>query len=200
MMGRVWGVERVWGVGRVSARSCQLLFTLGLQSQALRRRSSAAFPPVHAQRQCTPHCLSHLCTSTPLHLHTRSWENGDELGDTWASRNAYSYGRGGERGRARPEVLQSLLGTCDRVVQVWRVWGYGAWAGVNWATRTAGGSAEPAGHVQPRCAGVAGVGVWGVGGCGRGNSHGRRFCRACWARAAACELRPPGFDVRNPKP
>ncbi|KAG1670953.1 hypothetical protein FOA52_011388 [Chlamydomonas sp. UWO 241] len=46
-----------------------------------------------------------------------SWENGDELGDTWASRNAYSYGRGGERGRARPEVLQSLLGTCERVVQ-----------------------------------------------------------------------------------
>ena len=25
---------------------------------------------------------------------TSSWENGDELGDTWASRNAYSYGRG----------------------------------------------------------------------------------------------------------
>ncbi|GAX76816.1 hypothetical protein CEUSTIGMA_g4262.t1 [Chlamydomonas eustigma] len=46
-----------------------------------------------------------------------SWENGEELGDTWASRNSYSYGRGGERGRARPEVLQGLLSTCERVVQ-----------------------------------------------------------------------------------
>ena len=25
---------------------------------------------------------------------TAAWENGDELGDTWASRNAYSYGKG----------------------------------------------------------------------------------------------------------
>eukprot|EP00884_Botryococcus_braunii_P009534 jgi/Botrbrau1/18582/Bobra.0367s0024.1 len=46
-----------------------------------------------------------------------SWENGEELGDTWASRNSFSYGRGGERGTARPEVLQSLLKTTDRVVQ-----------------------------------------------------------------------------------
>lgn len=29
-----------------------------------------------------------------------------------------SYGRGGERGTARPEVLQELLKTTDRVVQV----------------------------------------------------------------------------------
>jgi cobalamin biosynthesis Mg chelatase CobN len=28
-----------------------------------------------------------------------------------------SYGRGGERGAARPEVLQALLATTDRVVQ-----------------------------------------------------------------------------------
>ena len=35
-----------------------------------------------------------------------NWEGGDELGTTWASRNAFSYGRGGERGTARPEVLQ----------------------------------------------------------------------------------------------
>jgi len=48
---------------------------------------------------------------------TGAWENGDELGGTWASRNAYSYGRGGERGTARPEVLQGLLKTCERVVQ-----------------------------------------------------------------------------------
>ncbi|KAI8464745.1 MAG: CobN/magnesium chelatase [Monoraphidium minutum] len=46
-----------------------------------------------------------------------NWESGAELGDTWAARNAFSYGRGGERGVARPEVLQQLLGTCERVVQ-----------------------------------------------------------------------------------
>ncbi|KFM28975.1 Magnesium-chelatase subunit H [Auxenochlorella protothecoides] len=46
-----------------------------------------------------------------------NWESGEELGDTWSSRNAFSYGRGGERGRARPEVLDSLLSTTDRVVQ-----------------------------------------------------------------------------------
>lgn len=40
-----------------------------------------------------------------------------ELGDTWASRNAFSYGRGAERGTARPDVLQQLLSTTDRVVQ-----------------------------------------------------------------------------------
>ncbi|CAG9464037.1 unnamed protein product [Pedinophyceae sp. YPF-701] len=45
------------------------------------------------------------------------WTGGDELGDTWASRNAFSYGRGSERGTARPEVLESLLATTDRVVQ-----------------------------------------------------------------------------------
>ncbi|GIL67983.1 hypothetical protein Vafri_21239 [Volvox africanus] len=46
-----------------------------------------------------------------------SWTNGDELGDTWAARNAFSYGRGKERGTARPEVLQALLRTTDRIVQ-----------------------------------------------------------------------------------
>jgi len=46
-----------------------------------------------------------------------NWDSGAELGDTWAARNAFSYGRGGERGVARPEVLQQLLGTCERVVQ-----------------------------------------------------------------------------------
>ena len=48
---------------------------------------------------------------------TSEWEDGRELGDTWASRNAYSYGRGGERGAARPEVLQALLRSTERVVQ-----------------------------------------------------------------------------------
>lgn len=46
-----------------------------------------------------------------------NWEDGSELGSTWVSRNAYSYGRGSEKGVARPEVLQSLLQTTDRVVQ-----------------------------------------------------------------------------------
>lgn len=46
-----------------------------------------------------------------------NWEEGDELGATWVSRNSFSYGRGGERGTARPEVLQSLLSTTDRIVQ-----------------------------------------------------------------------------------
>ncbi|GBF96914.1 protoporphyrin IX magnesium chelatase [Raphidocelis subcapitata] len=46
-----------------------------------------------------------------------NWESGEELGDTWAARNAFSYGRGGERGVARPEVLQQLLSTTERVVQ-----------------------------------------------------------------------------------
>jgi magnesium chelatase subunit H len=48
---------------------------------------------------------------------TGEWEDGRELGDTWASRNAYSYGKGDERGAARPEVLQALLRTTERVVQ-----------------------------------------------------------------------------------
>ena len=46
------------------------------------------------------------------------WENGDELGDTWVARNAFSYGRGSERGTPRPELLQSLLATTERVIQV----------------------------------------------------------------------------------
>lgn len=46
-----------------------------------------------------------------------NWDDGDELGSTWASRNAYSYGRGSEKGAARPEILQELLKTTDRVVQ-----------------------------------------------------------------------------------
>jgi magnesium chelatase subunit H len=48
---------------------------------------------------------------------TSEWEDSRELGDTWASRNAYSYGKAGERGEARPEVLQSLLRSTERVVQ-----------------------------------------------------------------------------------
>lgn len=45
-----------------------------------------------------------------------NWETGDELGQTWAGRNSFSYGRQ-DKGQARPEVLQSLLKTTDRIVQ-----------------------------------------------------------------------------------
>ncbi|MFP4299999.1 MAG: magnesium chelatase subunit H [Spirulinaceae cyanobacterium] len=45
-----------------------------------------------------------------------NWESGDELAQTWESRNAFSYGRK-DRGQARPEVLQQLLENCDRIVQ-----------------------------------------------------------------------------------
>lgn len=45
------------------------------------------------------------------------WEGGAELGDTWRSRNSFSYGKGGERGVARPEVMQQLLRTTQHIVQ-----------------------------------------------------------------------------------
>jgi cobalamin biosynthesis Mg chelatase CobN len=35
-----------------------------------------------------------------------NWTDAAELGDTWVSRNAFSYGRGAERGAARGDVLQ----------------------------------------------------------------------------------------------
>jgi magnesium chelatase subunit H len=45
-----------------------------------------------------------------------NWESGQELGDTWQGRNSFSYGRG-DKGQARPEVLQTLLKSTDRIVQ-----------------------------------------------------------------------------------
>lgn len=45
-----------------------------------------------------------------------NWESGDELGKTWRDRNAFSYGRR-DRGQARPEVLETLLKSTDRIVQ-----------------------------------------------------------------------------------
>ena len=45
-----------------------------------------------------------------------NWESGDELGDTWTGRNTFSYGRK-DKGQARPEVLSTLLQSCDRIVQ-----------------------------------------------------------------------------------
>ncbi|MEQ8996656.1 MAG: magnesium chelatase subunit H [Coleofasciculus sp. B1-GNL1-01] len=45
-----------------------------------------------------------------------NWESGEELGKTWESRNAFSYGRQ-DKGQARPEVLSQLLKTTSQVVQ-----------------------------------------------------------------------------------
>lgn len=45
-----------------------------------------------------------------------NWESGDELGNTWRDRNTFSYGRQ-DKGQARPEILDTLLKTTERVVQ-----------------------------------------------------------------------------------
>ncbi|MEP0868908.1 magnesium chelatase subunit H [Trichocoleus desertorum AS-A10] len=45
-----------------------------------------------------------------------NWESGDELGSTWRDRNTFSYGRQ-DKGQARPEILDTLLKTTERVVQ-----------------------------------------------------------------------------------
>jgi magnesium chelatase subunit H len=45
-----------------------------------------------------------------------NWESGNELGQTWRDRNVFSYGRQ-DKGQARPEVLDLLLQTSDRIVQ-----------------------------------------------------------------------------------
>jgi magnesium chelatase subunit H len=45
-----------------------------------------------------------------------NWESSQELGDTWQGRNVFSYGRQ-DKGQARPEVLNQLLQTSDRIVQ-----------------------------------------------------------------------------------
>lgn len=54
---------------------------------------------------------------------TGEWDDAASLGETWKSRNVYSYGRNeGREGQmasptARPEVLDKLLATTERVVQ-----------------------------------------------------------------------------------
>jgi len=54
---------------------------------------------------------------------TGDWEDESSLGETWKGRNVFSYGRnegngvGGQKGTARPEVLDKLLATTERVVQ-----------------------------------------------------------------------------------
>jgi magnesium chelatase subunit H len=45
-----------------------------------------------------------------------NWESGEELGNQWRDRNSFSYGRG-DKGQARPEVLDTLLKTTGQVVQ-----------------------------------------------------------------------------------
>ena len=52
---------------------------------------------------------------------TGDWEESETLGETWKRRNVFSYGRneGGvaKSGTARPEVLDKLLQTTERIVQ-----------------------------------------------------------------------------------
>jgi magnesium chelatase subunit H len=45
-----------------------------------------------------------------------NWESGDELADTWKSRNVFSYGRK-DKGQARPEILSQLLATSSQIIQ-----------------------------------------------------------------------------------
>ncbi|WP_414623692.1 magnesium chelatase subunit H [Calothrix sp. CCY 0018] len=45
-----------------------------------------------------------------------NWESGEELGNTWQSRNVFSYGRE-DKGQARPEVLNQLLQNTSQIVQ-----------------------------------------------------------------------------------
>ncbi|WP_107667634.1 magnesium chelatase subunit H [Cyanothece sp. BG0011] len=45
-----------------------------------------------------------------------NWESGDELANTWEKRNSFSYGRK-DKGQARPEILNQLLKTSERIVQ-----------------------------------------------------------------------------------
>ncbi|MEL4897251.1 magnesium chelatase subunit H [Crocosphaera sp. Alani8] len=45
-----------------------------------------------------------------------NWESSDELANTWEKRNVFSYGRK-DKGQARPEILNQLLKTSERIVQ-----------------------------------------------------------------------------------
>jgi magnesium chelatase subunit H len=45
-----------------------------------------------------------------------NWESGDELANTWQSRNSFSFGRQ-DKGQARPEILKQLLNTTSQIVQ-----------------------------------------------------------------------------------
>ncbi len=45
-----------------------------------------------------------------------NWESSEELANTWEKRNSFSYGRK-DKGQARPEILNQLLKTSERIVQ-----------------------------------------------------------------------------------
>jgi magnesium chelatase subunit H len=45
-----------------------------------------------------------------------NWESSEELANTWQNRNVFSYGKK-DRGTARPEILNELLQTSERIVQ-----------------------------------------------------------------------------------
>lgn len=45
-----------------------------------------------------------------------NWESGEDLGQTWQGRNTFSYGRK-DKGQARPEVLNTLLQSTERIIQ-----------------------------------------------------------------------------------
>ena len=47
------------------------------------------------------------------------WSSGEELGQTWENRNAFSYGssKSEEKGVKRTDLLRGLLNTTDRVIQ-----------------------------------------------------------------------------------
>ncbi|MCP2731354.1 magnesium chelatase subunit H [Limnofasciculus baicalensis] len=45
-----------------------------------------------------------------------NWESGDDLGNTWQSRNSFSYGRQ-DKGESRPDILNQLLKTTSTIVQ-----------------------------------------------------------------------------------
>lgn len=52
---------------------------------------------------------------------TGDWEDTESLGETWRGRNVFSYGRNEgnveSKGTSRPQVLDKLLATTERVVQ-----------------------------------------------------------------------------------
>lgn len=52
---------------------------------------------------------------------TSDWEDSEVLGETWRGRNVFSYGRNegtsASAGTARPQILDKLLATTERVVQ-----------------------------------------------------------------------------------
>eukprot|EP01038_Epipyxis_sp_PR26KG_P011025 gene11025-14806_t len=45
------------------------------------------------------------------------WTDESELGKLWENRNGFSYGKNGEFGQKRPELLKSLLNTTEQIIQ-----------------------------------------------------------------------------------